>query len=621
MRSESVQRAILFLLLLFSPLSALADGMIVPSTAYPATVTIPDQRALICFSNGVERLVIETRFTGAGTNFAWVVPLPGKPLVEQATTGLFPTLQFVFRPQVVTNVPQYFPWISGLIWIGYVFLFVRPTGRITWLDIASCVLVGVCIASAQATEHLPRGVWIAMGTLALICLMFILALLRHWRADMYAIAVALLALFITLQLLGACAYITPWQVEPIPLLVQPVVWFFAGLDLVLIIALAASRQAARIVCAVLLFFLILTVAASLLPVGSRAVTAGLMSDAESVPVQAVSVLQRKVVGIFDTTTIASTDATALQDWLDENGYSVPANAGPVIADYVKDGWVFVATKIRRDETVPDTLTPHPLSFTFSTDKPVYPMRLTGLANSSLSVDLYVFGTMRAAAPHFKVVSCTQPGIGHPLLAKWTAGLPVATKLSGTLTANEMRQDVWLDQKPFGSEQPDRMYSRQAAWLLALNRGAEFFAVGLAAVCVFRFLATGRQHENKAPALVGLVIIASVMIIGLSYLSVHRVTIRWVRGGSLLEREQSIGLLMSLKDGPYADLAQARAAAQKLCQSNEYAQSWNNDLTGEPVHEEDSPGNYVLQQTNQELQLVTFDANGNAEVSDLGQLTQ
>jgi hypothetical protein len=66
-----VQRIFSFLLLLFLPLAALADGMVIPTVAYPAKITIPDQRALICFSNGTERLVLETRFTGAGTNFAW----------------------------------------------------------------------------------------------------------------------------------------------------------------------------------------------------------------------------------------------------------------------------------------------------------------------------------------------------------------------------------------------------------------------------------------------------------------------------------------------------------------------------------------------------------------------
>ena len=66
--------------------------------------------------------------------------------------------------------------------------------------------------------------------------------------------------------------------------------------------------------------------------------------------QAVSILDRKLVGIFETTTITSHDAKALQAWLSENGFAVPTNAEPVIASYVKDGWVFVAMKVRRDTT-------------------------------------------------------------------------------------------------------------------------------------------------------------------------------------------------------------------------------------------------------------------------------
>jgi hypothetical protein len=85
-------------LLLMTP-SVWGDGMVMHATAVPVEVRIPDQRALIQFSNGLERLVIETRFTGAGTNFAWVVPLPSPPIIEEASAGLFPTLQSLFQPR------------------------------------------------------------------------------------------------------------------------------------------------------------------------------------------------------------------------------------------------------------------------------------------------------------------------------------------------------------------------------------------------------------------------------------------------------------------------------------------------------------------------------------------
>ena len=120
------------------------------------------------------------------------------------------------------------------------------------------------------------------------------------------------------------------------------------------------------------------------------------------PAETVSILDRRLVGIFETTTIASRDPAALENWLRENGFVISSNAEPVIASYLKDGWVFVATKIRRDKPDNETSTPHPLSFTFKTDKPVYPMRLTGVDNGPLQIELYVFRSLTRKGDAFQV---------------------------------------------------------------------------------------------------------------------------------------------------------------------------------------------------------------------------
>jgi hypothetical protein len=159
-----------------------------------------------------------------------------------------------------------------------------------------------------------------------------------------------------------------------------------------------------------------------------------------------------------------------------------------------------------------------------------------------------------------------------------------------------------------------MYSREAAWTVAINRGAEFFAVA----CLLGFLAI--RQKDKIPALVRAVTTASLVIIGLSWLCLPRTDLRWVRGGRVLRHHEMLSLLMNLQEGNYQTLAQARADAQTILHSNDdYFGALENTFTGEPVHEEDSPGNYVLQVTNNELQLVTFDADGRAGVSDLGPL--
>ncbi len=496
-----MQRILSFLLLWFLPVTALADGMVVPTIAYPANVTIPDQRALICVSNGTERLVIETRFTGAGTNFAWVVPLPSQPVIEEATTGLFPTLQYLFRPEIIHDVPRYY--LEILIPIGLIYL---------------------------------------------------LRLLIKYGSAGFIITLVLLFVFL---------------------------------------------------------------AALLLPALASAKRAGMSSETTS---QAVSVLDRKLVGIFETTTITSRDLKALENWLRENGFAISTNAEPIIASYIKDGWVFVAAKVRRDDAKPDTSTPHPLSFTFKTGKPVYPMRLTGLNSQSLTVDLYVFSKARATAPHFKVESCTQLDffhpLFHPLLRQWADGLPIATKLSATLSPADMCDDVWLGQTPFFFEQKTRLFSQQGALTTALNWGAELFIVCLT-VCFFAF--ASEKRRAKFPRWVGIVALASIVIFGSVYLSLPKTEVKLVKVPRGDWPEKKLALNMAMGDFNWHTIAEARAHLQEIMLNSTNAMDYglmnrDNYFVGGQIREEDSPGNYLLRETNNALELVFFDSDGGEEIS-------
>ena len=103
---ERLKPAVFGLLLtaafLAGPAPALrADGVILVPVAAPP-VTMPDQRALLIWheKEQTETLVIESRFAGAGHDFAWVVPLPSKPEVKPATSGTLPALAASFRPAI-----------------------------------------------------------------------------------------------------------------------------------------------------------------------------------------------------------------------------------------------------------------------------------------------------------------------------------------------------------------------------------------------------------------------------------------------------------------------------------------------------------------------------------------
>lgn len=379
MRSNSVHFILLVMVLL--PLALFGDGKVFPPTAYP-DVQIPDQRALIHFADGTETLVIETSFVGQGTNFAWVVPVPSVPKIEEASTGLFPTLQTIFQPKVIHDVTRYY---LSLLIVGALVVMWRRL-RSQSYSLASALLISLSIGLSVGLFMGP-----SLGAVTLLYVLIVSWRLRGSKATLINFLLAILTPVILLSML--------------------------------------------------------------LPALGSAGFSGRSSSG-------VNVLERKVVGIYETATISSPDVDALIKWLQKNGFKVAPGVTPVISDHAKGGWVFVAAKVRRDAGAPSTAQAHPLAFTFKTSDAVYPLRLTGVGNDSCRIDLYVFGPNRASIPNFKVERCEQPvypagngtqrfrsddtlQIRHPGLKKFVEEAPVATKLSGTLTAAAMQKDAYV----------------------------------------------------------------------------------------------------------------------------------------------------------------------------------
>jgi hypothetical protein len=548
-------RLLTLLAFLFVTASCWADGMVVHATAVPVEVRIPDQRALIQFTNGVERLVIETRFTGAGTNFAWVVPLPSPPVIEEASTGLFPTLQCIFQPRLRHEVPHYFQLFLGLLAGGYLLRFVRRGSPMNDLDRLACVGMGVAVFAPEPLRgSLSIGVFLG--------LLYGVDSLRNRNVG----------------------------------LIHITIFFFLIL---------------------LLVFMVLG--------GLTGVT---MAGASMSSSPVVSILDRKMVGVFETTTISSRDPSALQGWLKANGFAAPANRDQAIASYVKDGWVFVAAKIRRDNPALQTATPHPLSFTFKTEKAVYPMRLTGIDNGPVQIDLYVFGSDRAKAPHFKVERCANPvypklplhhgidsvsradfspkpefvQIVHPLLRKWVDGTPVATKLTATLSLADMRTDVWISWTPF-SEKGTSRFSPQGAWIYALNWGAGVIAASLLTTVIF---GPGSENRRKRPAkFVGLAIASGVILAVIIYCLLPKTEVRLIRRHMPFYENFSM-----LRWIHYAATGETNLAETRTWFAQGYLpHQMENILSGGFIHEEDSPGNYQLRQASNRVECVIYDASG------------
>jgi hypothetical protein len=109
----------------------------------------------------------------------------------------------------------------------------------------------------------------------------------------------------------------------------------------------------------------------------------------------VDVVGRERLGPFDVARLTATDSGALGDWLDDNGFKLPARLDRALQPYVDQGWEYVAIRLapeNRDAPLGGTL--DPLHLTFASDTLVYPMRLSRLARTAQSLGLYVLAAHR-----------------------------------------------------------------------------------------------------------------------------------------------------------------------------------------------------------------------------------
>jgi len=246
-------------------------------------------------------------------------------------------------------------------------------------------------------------------------------------------------------------------------------------------------------------------------------TAGTRSTDAAMPAK-VAVLEHKNVGSFDVSVVKSMDSKTLMDWLETNGFKAPATAKPIVDAYVKDGWCFVAAKLRGFKG--GTLPMHPIKLEFATAKPVYPMRLTALAGPEVVVDLFVIGNQFAKArglePWFSGILDKTPSradnpfsergdlvtvsnlseewrnwsMGHPDLVAMSSQDAKWTRLHGTFRPADMKQDIsidWTSKTPNAPVfvTPKAYASYWASWM-ALGLGAGCWLAGLVVTLMNRF---------------------------------------------------------------------------------------------------------------------------------------
>lgn len=544
---QGVRRSVAILLLVLGSLSCWADGKVfrhVETAAGP--VTIPDQRALICWSNGVERLVIETSFHGSGSNFAWVVPVPAPPQIEEAPPGLFPTLEYLFRPSI-RQVEPLWP-LAGLLVILVVWFIKRPplNRGSSWVGIGMAVV-------------LSFGLGPELRLMALV-------------------------------------------IVPVCML---------GLSL----RANTAKPPSRVIDALVVLLIVGVIAGMLLPALGTAKGDGgtvLLRDR-------VTVLDRVRTASYDATVVRATEPEALMDWLRTNRFDAPDAIRPVLSDYIRSNWVFVATRMHTPPASGSFRTP-PLSFTFASAQPVYPMKLTGVAATNLSVELFVFGPQNAEAAGWETVRTGaatvgewsardrrpkhELHIGHPYLQERLPTAAVATQLRAFLRPDQMADDIWLtwQTKPASGAEH---YSHRSAATLAANWTALFFMllvyIGWLGPDLLAKIGIGRGAWWSITA------IATLAIWGWNYARTPSVPsvagdARQLGWGSRFAGHQALNHykfhMTDLQVAGQATSLSALKARLKTKRPSAYVDAnleipALNQFTGEAIREEDSPGNFIV----------------------------
>ena len=105
-------------------------------------------------------------------------------------------------------------------------------------------------------------------------------------------------------------------------------------------------------------------------------------------------------GIYRWAALTSTGSDALLGWLNANGYSVPAAAGPVLDGYIGQGMHFLAVRVRENTapTAGGQSEIPPIQFTVATTQRFYPMTISQVsAAAETEVILYVLAAHRSEA--------------------------------------------------------------------------------------------------------------------------------------------------------------------------------------------------------------------------------
>lgn len=345
----------------------------------------------------------------------------------------------------------------------------------------------------------------------------------------------------------------------------------------------------------------------------------------------VTILNRAVIGEFDVTTLSTSSATGLLAWLNENGFQASSNAVDVIEAYTRENWVFAALKLAGDHSTGGKA--HPLSFTFHSERPVYPLRLTGVENEPCSIELFVFGPGLASCRYFSPEFCGRPvfdsdgalivdrsdrslfespapgdfRFGNPEIIARSRPASVVTKLTGTLGPEQMIEDAWVAWKPIRNMVP--AYFTKAGRINAvLEWSVGIGAVGILCIQAFSALLSRTVRFRLVLSIAALSIVSGLIRFHSADVGKGKV----VRGSAAYRQADFRNLDAALQGYLLERGADRPMTPEELLAGlkAQFAGSGpKNAFTAEPVRIHPSPGNLVIREASSGQEICWYDIHG------------
>jgi hypothetical protein len=139
--------------------------------------------------------------------------------------------------------------------------------------------------------------------------------------------------------------------------------------------------------------------------GAGAVGDGGATDDGTSPVE---ILERSVIGSYETIVFSAGDIAGAVLWLQNEGFIVNSTMAPFMQPYADAGMLFLASKLIPGANTTDI---KPLRMRFATDNPMIPLQLTAVAaEPNMTITAYVYGDTPFTPKDFPLAQVSSEGL-------------------------------------------------------------------------------------------------------------------------------------------------------------------------------------------------------------------